>query len=180
VPSQIAAALIAASAALLGAVLAGVIAIVTLKINQNAETRRRKLEAQERSQTRFHEARLRVYAEFLESAGKTGRLVLKLALERRLKHVDRISGIPSKVDEQGLEDHTPQETSRLLREVLLLSRSAEVREAADRLWTDLWLTAGVPSDASAEDFSRVITMASAQISAAFDTFVVAARAELDS
>ncbi|NMO50923.1 hypothetical protein HH310_06920 [Actinoplanes sp. TBRC 11911] len=175
---QVASAYIAGSAALLGAILAGIIAVVTQKVGQNAETRRRRAEVEERARTRFHDSRLRVYSEFVESTDKTFRLHGITGLEIR---ASALGEDPETAaigwDRHGLDGFSSRETDRLYREVVLLTRSTAVEQAAMELMRALLSDLGITADV--KDLIRLQVDEGTQFAEARDEFIRAARDELD-
>jgi len=172
---QVAAAYIAGGAALVGAVIAGAIALLAQRWSQRGELKRWRAEADERARTRFHDARLRVYAEFLESAAKDTRLSLKIAMKHRMEALGE-PDTPLAVDEHGLTEHSPQETNRLHREVQLLTMSPNVRDTAEKLRALTWSYAAI--DSNAGDFHGRIAAAARDLEREREAFIQAAREEI--
>lgn len=175
---QVASAYIAGSAALLGAILAGIIAVVTQKVGQSAETRRRRAEADERARTRFHDSRLRVYSDFIESTDKSFRLNAINGLQTRANALGEDPEFATiDVDRHGLDGFSSRETDRLYREVQLLTRSSPVEQAAEELMRAVLSDLSITADAG--ELVELMVEEGMQFSLAREEFIRTARDELD-
>ncbi|GIJ52460.1 hypothetical protein Val02_93460 [Virgisporangium aliadipatigenens] len=175
-PTPVDAALIAGTAGILGTLITGTVALLVQRSNQKAELRRREIDAEERARTRFHEARLRVYAEFLEAVSKDGRIALRKITQERQAAGGTHPRDSLSVDEYGLAEHSAQITQQLLREVQLIAMSAEVREAAEELMSIRWGVFVI--DVGLENFHDLLSEALEELQRKRMAFIEAAHREI--
>jgi hypothetical protein len=175
--------LIAAGAALAGAALAGIFALLAQRANRKTEVIRWQRETAEHARTRFHETRLGTYTEFLDEASNAMGFTLQQAIERHTgsHDGDEPAGTPvfRPLLLQGHPDFNTDAPRRMVRcrtRVTLLSTSPGVRDAADAVVNAVIAIAAVPHDYP--EWNANISAATQNYSEAYDRFIATTRAEL--
>lgn len=178
--SDIAASIIPACAAIAGTAVAGLFAAWTQRAARAADQARWDRE----NRARFHETRLKAYTEFLEQASNATRVILDRAIERHGQPAepDKLAGLTVTVNQtdEGPEFNrdAPRRMTRRQNVVMMLTSSADVRDAATKLVNGIISIAAVPIDDP--NWNGRLMEILTRNAMVHDRFVAAARAELNS